>query len=60
MQPIANKILSRIYGRGREWAFTKVDFVADLQDHPQNTTGADRVASLTEISIPDYRLVVGY
>ena len=30
MQPIENKILSRIYGRGRGWAFTKVDFVADF------------------------------
>jgi hypothetical protein len=30
MQPIENKILSRIYGHGREWAFTQVDFVADF------------------------------
>ena len=30
MQPIETKILSRIYGRGRGWAFTKVDFVADF------------------------------
>ena len=30
MQPIENKILSRIYGRGRGWAFTKVDFVAEF------------------------------
>jgi hypothetical protein len=28
MQPIEKKILSRIYGRGRGWAFTKTDFVA--------------------------------
>lgn len=28
MQPIEQKILSRIYGRGRGWAFTKTDFVA--------------------------------
>lgn len=28
MQPIDQKILSRIYGRGRGWAFTKTDFVA--------------------------------
>ncbi len=30
MQPIDQKILSRIYGRGRGWAFTKIDFVADF------------------------------
>lgn len=30
MQPIENKIISRIYGRGRGWAFTKTDFVADF------------------------------
>jgi hypothetical protein len=28
MQAIEHKILSRIYGRGRGWAFTKTDFVA--------------------------------
>lgn len=30
MQPIEKKILSRIYGRGRGWAFTKIDFVAEF------------------------------
>jgi hypothetical protein len=30
MQPIEQKILSRIYGRGRGWAFTKIDFVAEF------------------------------
>ncbi len=30
MQAIEQKILSRIYGRGRGWAFTKIDFVADF------------------------------
>lgn len=30
MQPVEQKILSRIYGRGRGWAFTKVDFVAEF------------------------------
>jgi len=30
MQPIDKKLLSRIYGRGRGWAFTKIDFVADF------------------------------
>ncbi|MBA3032460.1 MAG: hypothetical protein KKF85_03810 [Gammaproteobacteria bacterium] len=30
MQPIEQKILSRIYGRGRGWAFTKTDFVAEF------------------------------
>jgi hypothetical protein len=28
VQPIEQKLLSRIYGRGRGWAFTKTDFVA--------------------------------
>lgn len=28
MQSVEQKILSRIYGRGRGWAFTKTDFVA--------------------------------
>lgn len=30
MQPIEKKVLSRIYGRGRGWAFTKVDFMAEF------------------------------
>lgn len=30
MQHIEKKILSRIYGRGRGWAFTKIDFVAEF------------------------------
>lgn len=30
MQPIVNKILSRIYGRGRGWSFTKTDFIAEF------------------------------
>lgn len=30
MQPIEEQILSRIYGRGRGWAFTKTDFVANF------------------------------
>lgn len=30
MQPIDQKILSRIYGRGRGWAFTKIDFVSEF------------------------------
>lgn len=30
MQAVEQKILSRIYGRGRGWAFTKTDFVADF------------------------------
>ncbi|HMV22201.1 MAG TPA: DUF6088 family protein [Rhodocyclaceae bacterium] len=30
MQGIEQAILSRIYGRGRGWAFTKTDFVADF------------------------------
>lgn len=30
MQSIENKVFARIYGRGRGWAFTKVDFVAEF------------------------------
>jgi len=30
MQAIDNKVISRIYGRGRGWAFTKIDFVAEF------------------------------
>ena len=30
MQAIEQKIISRIYGRGRGWAFTKIDFVTDF------------------------------
>lgn len=29
-QSIENKIISRIYGHGRGWAFTKIDFVAEF------------------------------
>ena len=29
-QGIENKVISRIYGRGRGWAFTKTDFVAEF------------------------------
>jgi len=29
-QSIENKVISRIYGRGRGWAFTKTDFVAEF------------------------------
>jgi hypothetical protein len=30
MQPIDKQILYRIYGHGRGWAFTKIDFVAEF------------------------------
>ena len=30
MQTIDNKVISRIYGRGRGWVFTKTDFVAEF------------------------------
>ncbi len=30
MQPIEQSILSRIYGRGRGWAFTKTDFIVQF------------------------------
>lgn len=32
MQAIEQQVLSRIYGRGRGWAFTKTDFVAGFGD----------------------------
>ena len=31
-QSIENKVISRIYGRGRGWAFTKTDFVAEFDE----------------------------
>jgi len=33
MQPIEQKILFRIYGRGRGWAFTKTDFASDFGEN---------------------------
>lgn len=30
MQTVENKIISRIYGRGRGWAFSKIDFIAEF------------------------------
>lgn len=32
MQPIDKKILSMVYGHGRGWAFTKIDFVAEFDE----------------------------
>ena len=29
MQDIENKLLSRVYGLGKGWTFTKTDFVAE-------------------------------
>ncbi len=31
-QGIGNKIISRIYGRGRGWAFTKTDFLSEFSE----------------------------
>jgi hypothetical protein len=31
MQSIENKVISRIYGRGRGWAFTEADFSSDFK-----------------------------
>ncbi len=31
MQSIENKVISRIYGRSRGWAFTKADFSSDFK-----------------------------
>lgn len=36
MQSIENKILSRIFGRGRGWAFSKVDFIAEFPEGSVN------------------------
>ena len=33
LQAIDNKIISRIYGRGRGWAFTKIDFVSEFGEN---------------------------
>lgn len=30
MQAIDNKVISRIYGRGRGWVFSKIDFIAEF------------------------------
>lgn len=35
-QAIENKILSRIYGRGRGWAFSKTDFVSEYSEGSVN------------------------
>ena len=32
IQSIEKKVVSRIYGRGRGWAFTKTDFVAEFDE----------------------------
>lgn len=32
LQSVDNKIISRIYGRGRGWAFSKTDFVSDFDE----------------------------
>lgn len=32
MQSVSNKILARIYSRGRGWAFSKVDFIPPFSD----------------------------
>ncbi len=32
MQSIENKVINRIYGKGRGWAFSKIDFIDIGQD----------------------------
>jgi len=32
MQSVINKIVARIYSRGRGWAFSKIDFVPPFSD----------------------------
>lgn len=44
-QPIENKILSRIYGRGRGWAFSKVEFVTEFSEGSVNQALSSLVKS---------------
>ena len=45
MQPIENKILNRIYGKGRVWAFSKKDF-ADLGHHKAIDKALSRLSKI--------------
>ena len=51
MQPVEQKILSRIYGRGRGWAFTKIDFVAEFGEANihQALSGLTRAGTIRRI-----------
>lgn len=56
MQPIEQKILSRIYGRGRGWAFTKTDFVADFGEANihQALSGLARAGTIRRVCVGVY------
>jgi len=51
MQPVEQQILSRIYGRGRGWAFTKIDFVAEFGEANihQALSGLTRVGTIRRV-----------
>lgn len=56
MHAIEEKILSRIYGRGRGWAFTKTDFVADFGEANihQALSGLARAGTIRRVSVGVY------
>lgn len=56
MQPVEQKILSRIYGRGRGWAFTKIDFVADFGEANihQALSGLARAGTIRRVCVGVY------
>lgn len=58
MQTIDNKIISRIYGRGRGWAFTKIDFVAEFSENNihQSLSGLEKSGRIRRVcrGIYDY------
>ncbi|MDQ5902771.1 MAG: hypothetical protein QG672_357 [Pseudomonadota bacterium] len=51
MQPIDQKIISRIYGRGRGWAFTKTDFVSEIGEtnNHQALSGLARAGTIRRV-----------
>jgi hypothetical protein len=51
MQPIDQKIISRIYGRGRGWAFTKTDFVSEFGETNihQALSGLSRAGTIRRV-----------
>jgi hypothetical protein len=51
MQPLDQKIISRIYGRGRGWAFTKTDFVSEFGETNihQALSGLSRAGTIRRV-----------
>ena len=51
MQPIDQKLISRIYGRGRGWAFTKTDFVSEFGETNihQALSGLSRAGTIRRV-----------